>query len=283
MEVRSHVKLFFGFLFVVLGVVGIFDLWDFFSLNLPWQVWPVGIIVVGVLFMIRQKGLAFSVALLLLLLSVFSIGWECCGDFEQVEFSHEFGLEGIEYVDLDLDYGVGTLNVFRGEDNILFSGMTSEFSEPDIFESAQGDSKKIRISKESEGFAFGDDDEWRLELGRDVRYNLDFHYGVADVKMDLRGLEVDELEITQGVSDSEIIFGEYPSVVKLDGGVSDVDLVFPEGYGVVIEVDGGLLDKDFDGFDKRGGKWYSKGYDEDGQNIVVRFDGGVSDISARFY
>jgi hypothetical protein len=285
MEIRSYTKLFFGILFFLLGLIGIFNLWDFFSLNLPWQVWPVGIIIVGVLFMVRQKGLAFVVVGLLIILGIFSSGWECCGDFEKVEFSHDFDLVGVDYVDLNLDYGIGDLSVSRGnnESKILFSGMTDEFSEPDIFESIDGNVKEIRISKEGEGFGFNQDDKWSLELGEDAFYNLEFHYGVADVEMDLRGLNVDELKVTQGVSDSKIIFAEYPSVVRLDGGVSDIDLVFPEKYGVVIAVGGGLLDKSFDGFERRGGKWYSEGYDEMGENIDVRFDGGVSDLKASFY
>lgn len=281
MEVRSHFKLFIGVLFAVFGMIGIFNLWDFFSVNLPWQVWPIGIILVGVLFMVRQKGFAFGVIGMMIVLGIFSSGWDCCREETSREFVREFDLVGVEYVDLDLDYGLGDIKLIRGErDVVMFKAVTRDFDDPKIRDGLEGDKMNIEISRDG---GAGKNDEWFFELGEMPVYNLDLDYGVADVELDFRGLKVDRLEISEGVSDTLIVFEEYPTVANIEGGVSDLIFEFARGYGVVIDVDGGLLDEDFDGFARRDGKWYSEGFDEDGDNIEILFEGGISDISAMFY
>jgi len=283
MEVKSYSKLFFGILFVVFGLVGIFNLWDFFAVNLPWQVWPVGLIVVGILFMVRQKGLAFVVVGLLIVLGIFSNGFDIGSCIESGEFGYEFGIEGVEYVDLILDYGVGSVNVSKGNDvGISFDGTTSGFSEPFVDKSIEENRMKLYFGREDSANACGDH-FWEIGLKDDIVYNLDLDYGVADVDLDFRGLNVSKLKISGGVSDTRIVFGEYPSDVEIQGGVSDFSFEFLEGTGVVIKADGGLVGKDFDGFVKRDGKWYSEGYDAAGENIIVRFNGGVGDLKADFY
>ncbi|MBT6690491.1 hypothetical protein HN903_02180 [archaeon] len=284
MEVRSHFKLFFGMLFAAFGLIGIFDLWGFLAISLPWQVWPIGLIVVGVLFMVRQKGLAFIGILLLIVLGIFSSGWDCCAG-ESRDFSRHVDLNGSEYVDLNLEYGAGS--IVLGEsgyaDEIIFWATTSG-EDPVIEERMiESEAKKIIDISRGDGVNLGDNESWKIFLSDSVIYDLDMEYGVADVSLDLRGLKINKLEISQGVSDSRIVFGDYPTVAKIEGGVGDIDFEFAEGSGVVIEVEGGLLDKDFDGFVKRDGKWYSEGYDEDGENIVVSFEGGIVDLGASFY
>ncbi|MBS3087254.1 hypothetical protein J4226_01545 [Candidatus Pacearchaeota archaeon] len=285
MEIKSHFKLFVGILFTFFGVLGVFDLWSFFEVSLPWQVWPIGLIVVGVLFMIRQKGLAFVCVGLLLFLSIFSSGWECCGGTSR-DFTREFDLRGVDYVDLSVNYGVGNIVLSKSDyDKIIFEGATGDLNGPKIDEEVfeDGEKKVIEVSR-GEDIRMGEKEEWRFFLGDDVFYNLDFEYGMSDVSLDLRDLKVDSLSISQGVSDTRVVFGEYPSVVEIDGGVSDITLEFANGSGVVVEVKGGLLDADFDdGFAEKDGKWYSEGYDEDGENIEVSFDGGVSDLKVSFY
>lgn len=285
MRVYSYGKLFFGILFVFLGLAGIFNFFSVLTFGVPWQTWPVGLIIVGVLFMLNEKAFAFLGIFLLLILGIFN-GLFFVGEhyIEEREFVYEFDVDDFEKVELDLNYGAGSI-VLGGSgygDKIYFMGTTMDFDDPRIRESFRGDVKEIMISREG-GVGFGDEEAWKIFLAEDVVYDLDLEYGVSDVSLDLRELGVESLEISEGVSDTEIWFGDYSTFVDIDGGVSDVEFFFAEGSGVVIDVDGGLIDKDFYGFERRGGKWYSEGFDEGGENIVIEFDGGVSDIGSNFY
>lgn len=283
MEVRSPFKMFFGLMFVILGSISIFDLWSVLSFEAPWQTWPIAVIVIGVLFMCNQKGFAFAAIGMMIVLGIFSTGFDV-GHGEFREFSYEFDLDDIDYVDLDLDYGVGTLVVARdNRGDILFSGSTYDFDNPVIDEEHIGDKKIIRASRDDGSFGINEENDWVWNLSDDVVYDFDFDYGVADVELDLRGLEVARLDISEGVSDTLIIFGEYPTEVYIEGGISNVNFEFKEGSGVVIRVDGGILNERFDGFTKRDGRYYSEGYDEDGDNIMIRFEGGISDLNSVFY
>jgi len=277
--------MFIGMLFVTIGMISIYDLWGALAMEVPWQVWPIGVIIVGVLFMVRQKGLAGVAIGLLLVLGIFSAGWQCCDDLESREVVRGFELDGARYVDLSLSYGVGDIVLGSSDyDEIIFTANTRDFEDPKIEEEVfeDGEKKVISISRES-GAGFGDDENWKIFLGDGVVYDLDLEYGVADVSLDFRGLDIRKVDISQGVSDTRIVFGDYPTKAYVEGGVSDVDFEFAEDSGVVIEVDGGLLDKDFDGFERRDGKYYSEGYVEGGDNIEVRFEGGVTDLRSIFY
>ncbi len=282
-KVKSHFKLFFGVLFVMLASFSLLGLWETLSLEVPWQTWPIGLIVVGVLFMVNKKGLAFVALGLMAVLGIFSAGMMCCGELgEDRVFEQSFDLEDAQYVDLSLSYGAGNIYLAGSDrDDISFEAFTRDFDDPEIKERRDGVEKSIEISRGSG--SIGGENKWILDLSREVIYDLDLEYGIADVELDLKGLNVERLDISQGVSDTRIVFGEYPCKVDVEGGVSDIDFEFAEGSGVVIEAEGGLLDRDFDGFVKRNGKYYSDGFDEDGENIEIRFDGGVSDLNSKFY
>jgi hypothetical protein len=283
MEVKSYWKLFFGILFVVFGLAGIFDLWSGLVFEVPWQVWPIGLIVVGVLFIANRRGFAFLGIGLLLVFGIFNGVFYVADNVEVRDFVYGFDVGEFDRVDLSLNYGAGSLILGRSDysDKIYFEGVTADFEDPRVIERVEDGVKEILISRNG-GVCFGDDEVWRVFLADDAVYDLDFEYGVSDVSLDLRGLDVDRLEIGEGVSDTEIWFGDYPSDVEIQGGLSDVELKFSGDVGVVIRADGGLVDKDFDGFEKRGSRWYSLGYDEDGESIDIRFNGGVGDLSAEF-
>lgn len=283
MEVKSYGKLGFGIVLIVFGLAWVFDLWGNLVFDVPWQVWPVGLIIVGILFIVNQRGWAWMMIGLLLFFGVFNGVFYAADNYvEPQDFVYEFDLNGYDRVYLDVNYGAGDLILGRSDyaDKIYFQGTTSDFEMPRIRE-PDDERRKIFLYRDS-GVGFGDDEVWRIFLANDAIYDLDFEYGVSDVSLDLRGLDVERLDISEGVSDTEIWFGDYPTKVSIEGGVSDVDMKFSGDVGVVIRVDGGFIDKDFDGFVKRDGKWYNSFYDEDGENIIIEFSGGVGDLSAEF-
>lgn len=281
MEVKSYWKLGFGILFVVFGLAGIFDLWGNLVFEVPWQVWPVGLIVVGILFIANQRGLAFLAIGLLMVFGIFNGVFYASENYmDGREFSYTFPIgSDAEKVYLNLDYGAGDLKVGSGEEGfILFSGETNDFEDP-FMEKTVSDNESIFHISRNGAIGIGDT-RWVFGLDRNIVYDVELNYGVSDVELDLRDLKVDELKISEGVSDTKILFGDYPSKVLIQGGLSDVELVFYDDVGVVIKADGGLVSKDFDGFERRDGKWYNSFYDEDGENIEIRFNGGVGDLSA---
>ena len=71
--------------------------------------------------------------------------------------------------------------------------------------------------------------------------------------------------------------------VTLDTGASAIDLKFPSSIGVVIEIDGGAISTNMDGFTKDGDKYYSSSYSEELDSIDIQIDAGATSIEAGFY
>lgn len=282
MKIKSSFKMFVGIMFVIIGLFSIFNVWSVLTFDVPWQTWPIAAITIGVLFIFDKKGFAFAAIGMVIILSVFSGGWNCCGQSEKRIFEERFDLADIDVVNLNLEYGVGNIYlVGEDRDDILFRVSTRDFEDPVISAQIDNVTKRIDVSRDSSGVS--KKDRWSFYLGEDVVYDLNLEYGVADVSLDLRDLDVRRVNISEGVSNTRIVFGEGPVAVFIDGGVSNVDFEFLRDSGVVIRVDGGLLDRDFEGFEKRGGDYYSEGFVEGGENIVIEFDGGVGNLNSRFY
>ncbi len=277
----SSSRIFFAAIFILIGLLFLFKqlgVIDFGILSGFKTYWPIGLILAGFALMLGRKWLSFTLVLLTAVIGIMA-AFGSIDIGEERTFTQEVLLENRTQINLDIDYGVGELEISKGDASYALLNMvtTSDLKDPSLVV----DGSDIRVHRSNENF-HGGDSKWDMQLSPDTKYALDLDYGVSDVNIDLRGLKVVSLDLDSGVSDTTITFDSYPTVVDIDTGISDLNLKFPSGYCVVIEKDTGLASTDFEGFIKKDGKYYSPGCDGD-SGIVIDLDAGISDIKAVFY
>ncbi len=280
-------NLFWGIVFILGGALvylktsGIvdFSLWEGISMY-----WPIGLILAGIAFILKSRWAGWTMIILTVLIggcfltTQYEVG-------EEREFVQEADLEGITIVNLEMEYGAGDVMIGEGEAGYLRNRVkTTDKTDPKFTYKKNGNEANIEISREHGGSFFGrSKNVWDVEMSPDVEYVIDLDYGATDMDIDLKNLKVKEIDIDCGATGTEIIFSDYPTKVDIDTGASSLTFKFPEGAGVVIEVDGGAISTDFDDFVKKDGKHYSPGYDENLENIKINIDAGASSIEGSFY
>ena len=286
---KNYSRLFAGILLIVIGLtfflkmLGIIN----FSVGQSFKYyWPIGLILVGVALILRMRWLAVSFLFLTLLFGALYIGSEVpAGDYREVV--KDIPIDDITTLDLDVSYGAGDLRITDGKRDSLVkhTAKTSDFSDPEIRIEKTGNKAEVSLERKSNSFRFWHalNDEWTIEISPDVEVNLDLDYGATDSKIDMKNLKVVNLDLDTGATGTEIIFGNYPTKVKIDTGASSIDLKFPEGIGVAIEVDGGAVSTELKDFTKKDGMYFSENFDENEENIEIEIDAGATSINGGFY
>jgi|TARA_B100001971_G_C18244644_1_gene573364 hypothetical protein len=276
-----------GIILLAIGILLLLKTMGILSFSI-WQgfgtYWPVGLILMGIAYMFKQKGLAFVIFVLTLTMGIVYISE---GQFietgEQREIVQEAAFEDIDNLNLDLDFGAGVVNLEGKNGSYLVRNnvQTSGLKDPK-FKYQDG---TVSISRRSQGFDFLKkiEEKWDLKISSEVLLDIDMDYGAAEMNLDLRNLKVNSLDVDSGASKTEIIFGSYPTKVDIDTGASKLTLKFPEDIGVIIEIDGGAITKHLDGFIVDGTRYKSSNYDITKDNIQVEIDAGATTITGEFY
>jgi hypothetical protein len=232
------------------------------------------------------------------------------GQLDIEEASYNDALEGAESLQLTLRISVGDLTLESMTDsNELFTADIRYRGTVEVEISGE-DQREIRlIQTDGEGFnlnfpEFFNTRNWNTEgtqLNWDVRVNtavpldLWLETGVGSADLDLRDFTLNNLSLGIGVGNVDVRLPE-PSgelVVDIDGSVGDVDLEVPEEAAVRVEANTGVGGVDLPGafvrmegsedddFIGTEGAWETEGYDEAETRILIRFDGGVGELSIR--
>lgn len=286
---RSYPGLFFGILFIAFGVLillkttGVLDFTFFQAFS---DYWPIGLILVGVALIFKQRGIAFMILILTLVIGGATL-FEGNGVGELREITQVVPLKaGVESADVSLGYGAGDLSISIGDGEYILQNnvKTTDINDPELKFDIDGKNADVKLERQSGGISFvnGVKSNWDVLLFPEINYNLELDYGAVDLDMDLTGLKVDEISIESGATGNKIIFDEYPTKVSIDTGASSLNFKFPEKYGVKITVDGGAISTDLDGFTKNGKSYVNEFYDKDSENIEIDISAGATSIEGSY-
>jgi len=288
-KMKNYSRLFAGILLIVIGLafflkmLGVlnFSIWSGFK-----YYWPIGLILVGVSLIFRMKWLAVSFLFITILFGALYLGSEVpAGDYREVV--KNIPADNITTLDLKVAYGAGDLRITDGSSDSLIkhTAKTSDVNDPEVTVKKTGSNAEISVERKSGSFRFWNalKDEWDIEISPDVEINLDLDYGATDSKINMENLKVMNLDLDTGATSTEIIFGQYPTKADIDTGASSINLKFPTGAGIVIDIDGGAVSTDLDGFTKKDGKYFSENYDPKGKNIEIEINAGATSIDGGFY
>lgn len=299
--VKDTTKFIFGSFILLLGSLFLMINFDVFHISF-WNVidvfWPVGLILAGVLLMLRKKAFAIMIVIFTLVLALFSNIFifenDALSELVVKNYNKELDNSTLQ-INYDFDFGAGELNVKAGSENELYNVNTSTYyqnKELNI-KSRFGEgikyvdfdtSKDITFNNLGELINFESKTEnWDVLLNPSIPLELDIDLGATESLLDLSELIVKDLDLDFGASSVEIKFGEYPTKAKIDMGASELILNLPKDYPVLIEVDGGLISTEFEGFVKSGESYKTEKFKYDKEYISISIDAGASDIKTQFY
>lgn len=115
-------------------------------------------------------------------------------------------------------------------------------------------------------------------------WDMNFEFGAAAVRLDLRKYKVRSLDISSGASKIQIQLGSRfdSAEVRLDGGALSAEIEVPETVGCKIIGDDGPNSFNFDGFDSIDqSEWQTPDFENAQHKIVIYLETGLSSVSIR--
>jgi hypothetical protein len=207
--------------------------------------------------------------------------------------SRQVPLEGATSLKANVRMGVGELRL-SGESSST-NAVDAQFTyrpaswKPElnyrVSQGASGSVGTLEISQpENSGPpTFGDNDNtWRLVLAGGVPSNLSLKLGVGESTIDLRGVDVRDLEVITGVGQATIdLTGERTTDVSgsIQGGVGELRLSVPKNVGVRLSgAEDGVGTFSAPGFTDDGGAKVNAAWSQPGPKIDLRLTRGVGEV-----
>jgi hypothetical protein len=196
-------------------------------------------------------------------------------------------LGGAERVVIEVDIGIGKLNVRGGSSALLDAEFTYNVEEwaPAVDYSVKDGRGYLSITQpDAQGKSVPDDarNEWELSLSEDVPLELSIDMGVGNVQLDLGDLRLTDLSVDQGVGNVKInLIGERTGdlTASVDGGVGEIAVLVPSSVGVRVEADTGIGSFSARGLKKHGGAYVNDAYGETESTITLSIDAGIGKIT----
>lgn len=304
--------LFWGLLFISLGILILMNNfselnWDWVDL---WKLWPLVFVLWGLAIIIKNNGakvliagLAGIVLAVTLFASFKTIVLLTSGDFnivfdndagsdykyEITEYSEPFS-DSIKTAEFHFKAGAGTFTTINDTASKLFyahtEGVKNNYDLSSLISGGNADinmkMKKTRIIigkhsiRNRVGMYFNPVPEW----------DLNFEVGAASVNLDLQSVRLRNLEVGAGAASFKAKLGGNidQTDVRIETGVSEVEISVPENSGCEIRTDGALNSKDFSGFNKIDSDLYRTGnFSTSKSKIFIYIESGVSSIKVNRY
>ncbi len=178
----------------------------------------------------------------------------------------------------------GTSNdLVEADANLTFGNIslkkTGDSTNPKIDFALRGKTNKINLGDDD------NDNKINLKLNPTVLWDMNFEFGAGKADFDLSEYKVKNLSIKTGLTETDVKLGDKVDnlEVKIESGLTDIEFQVPESVGCRIDIDGGLNEKDFDGFIQRNGHWETPSYDKSTKKITLNFEGGLQSLKVRRY
>jgi hypothetical protein len=299
---RERGGLVWPILLIAVGILFLLDNMNVISFDFwyaAFRLWPIVLIAIGLDLLIGRRSLlaSFFIALVTVAMLVAGFFWLGAGGGRGNLVSETVSqpLSGAEAAQVTIGFGVGELNLealpagsdelIAGDINRPERGMRVE----QAFE-MEGDTAVYSLQMEGSGaprfFDFSPDDwRWDLQLSPDVPLDLNVSTGVGESNIDLRQLNLSNLDVDTGVGQTTVILpGEGQLDVTIDGGVGEVIVELPEGVAARIESDTGLGDTNIEGdYERDGDAYVTAGYDDALDRIDLKLSAGVGQVTVRTY
>lgn len=192
-------------------------------------------------------------------------------------------------LDITLNVGAGKLNVTEGAKDWVEGEIQYNVDDlkPKVSYKRSGDTGKVVIKqskKDFSGINIGSvKNEWDLKLSDDVPMELEVNTGASDTKLNLQGLQLENLNVNTGVGNVTVdLSGDWQESfdVDLKMGVGQSTIILPSNVGVKIKSTKGIGHADFKGLIFKGnGIYVNKAYEMADVKIDIHTDLGVGEAN----
>lgn len=190
---------------------------------------------------------------------------------------------------VNIEMGVGELNVDSGADNLLDAEFTYNVEkwQPEVLYEISGSEGRLTVKQpDSSGdISIPDSDdiqnEWDLKLNSDIPLDLDINLGVGESNLELSGLTLNSLDIQTGVGETTIdLSGEWTDSfdVDIEGGVGKTTVHLPSNVGVRVETQTGIGDINVQDLIRNGDTYTNSAYENADIILDIKVQGGIGTI-----
>lgn len=294
----------FGNLFLGLIVVsvGIFYL----SKNYGWlpqdvnmeivRLWPVLIIAAGLSLLdgrgFLSKTSGFLIFLAVIAATSFIVFYGFKNKTEPVLTETPFRIEMAEktnYSDITIKSGIGKVKISGASELLAEGNFRSNIERLKIGNDMSGERQKLSLEAESNNRmnSLGNiRNDLEVKLNSALPTDIELDLGVSDSDLDLRNVEVNNLNIQIGVSNLRLQLGDRAANAKvnLKSGLSSIQVSLPENVGSKVFIKEGLSSKQINGLKLiSDGVYQTENFDLAEKKIEMNFDTGLSSLEIGTY
>ncbi len=198
-------------------------------------------------------------------------------------------LDGLNSVDVNITFGAGELSVRSlpaGSSNLVEGRFETPGREAVATLRRSGDTGDLVITMENRRLARSlSSADWDIALSQSPRLSIDLEGGAAGVEMDLRDLQVNELDLAIGAASVDLILPAKAGDVnvRIDAGAASIEVIIPEGVAAKISKDAGLSSFDIDRsrFPLSGNVYVSSDFETAENRVTIDFDIGAASVTVR--
>lgn len=300
-------KLFWGFFFVVLGLLTLYTTisGNGFSVNSLLKYWPLVFVFWGISIMVSQNYIKMTFAsfsglfVALLIYSIFYTGYSFFDGDVQIGFNNHHENEASNYYKIPYDSTVAKakFNIEAGAGKFRLESDTEELVEIN----QKGILSYILDSKNENGlydinFSMSDNhidfsknsisNRLNINLNKNLVWDIDLRFGAAKLDFDFSSLKVNNLTYEGGASSIYFQFGDLVDTLNaaIESHVSSVTIAIPKNSGCVIIREGDLTSFNMKEFVKDGnGVYKTENFDSSEKKIFLELNSDVSKLKVERY
>lgn len=320
MNMKRRSDLILGGLLILIGVITLGQINNWFSIDFDQisKLWPILIILAGVVVLIDQNKNVFNATSVLLIMLAIPFGIYNCTNTTVDNIKDSFGIEdgyqgtydeeiqgkldnqtyrvekneGINKVHLNIKGGAASFVLVEPVEKEMFLADTKRIGDGRFSLKEQVDGSEHTIDFEMKGQTVikksptSKSPIINFSLNKEPVWDISFDVGASDVRYDLSNYKLEKLKIETGASNLNIKVGnKHPETkIILKSGVANIKVDVPETSGCEIRLDGALSSKSFSGFDKiETGLYRTPNYSDSVHKILIDADTGLSNIVVKRY
>jgi hypothetical protein len=267
------------------GIVG----WE--SWNTLFRLWPILLVLAGLEILLGKRSIWISLPVTIIVLGVLAValgltGFRVPGETTTLSTVDE-PLGSAERAEVTVTMAVGDLNIYPLDDsNALIEGQISSSSGTSVRTSSTKRGDTIVYSIEHNNpvvVPFDDGWQWELGLTSKVPMELESRMGVGSLDLELDALDLEKLQVGQGVGEIEVILPDGDYRAEIDQAVGQIIIEIPEDMPVRLEISRAIsavsLPTDFE---KHGDYYYSNGARGADDFLRVEISQAVGNIVVRY-
>lgn len=286
-------SIFLGILLIAIGFLYFASNLGLLPSNLginPLQLWPLIIVVIG-LSILSSRGWASTILGSIVFLAVIAIlGLGIAGGLRPDAITTDIRVTpdpDAKTALLQIDSGAGSITIEGGADELAEGTFRSTIAHILTESAMQGDVQHVSLISENDWQGFGTNftNSLDLALGSALPYQLRIDSGASRIRLDLREVQTEAIDIDTGASSVELKLGDkvQRSHVSIDAGASSVSISLPQNAGARIMGDWALASRNLPQFTQVDGSTYqSTNYDTAERHIDIEVDLGVSSFNVNW-